>query len=303
MTVKQLVECVPNFSEGRRLDIVERIVAEIKTVKQVRMLDVESDADHNRSVVTFVGEPAAVEEAAFRAIRMAGELIDMTNHAGGHPRMGATDVVPFIPISHVTMDDCVQIARRLGERVGAELDIPIYLYEEAATRPERRNLAHVRRGEFEGIREEIGHIDARIPDFGPRRLGTAGATAIGARAALIAFNVYLESDDVEIAQSIARAIRESSGGLPCVKALGLLVDGRAQISMNLTNYQKTSVLAVVDHIRTEAASRGATVAESEVVGLIPREALLDAGLAALQLYRFESGQILEERITDDSADS
>jgi len=296
--MKQLVECVPNFSEGRRPEIIEQIVHAIAAVSHVRVLDVESDADHNRSVITFVGGPAAVEEAAFRAIGRAAELIDMTQHTGGHPRMGATDVVPFVPVSGVSMEECVEIARRLGKRVGEELSIPVYLYEEAATRPERRNLAHIRRGEYEAIRAEVGSVIAREPDFGPRELGTAGATAIGAREPLIAFNVYLNTDDVRIAKAVAKGIRHSSGGLRHVKALGLLVEGRAQVSMNLTNYERTPILLVMDLIRSEAARWGAAVVESEIVGLVPADALIDAALSALQLHRFQREQILENRVTD-----
>jgi glutamate formiminotransferase len=294
--MKQIVECVPNFSEGRRPEIVQQIVAAISSVPDVMVLDVASDADHNRSIVTFVGEPAVVEEAAFRSVSRAAELIDMTVHKGGHPRMGAADVVPFVPIRGVTMEECVEIARRLGRRVGEELQIPVYLYEEAATRPERRDLAAVRHGEYEGIRNEIATVESRIPDFGPRQMGKAGAVAIGARAALVAFNVYLNTEDVEIAKAVARAVRHSSGGLRYVKALGLLAEGRAQISMNLTNFKRTPLLRVLEMVRSEAAKWGATVTETEVVGLIPNEALIDAALAALQLHSFKLGQVLENRI-------
>ncbi|MCD6554169.1 MAG: glutamate formimidoyltransferase [Anaerolineae bacterium] len=294
--MQRIVECVPNFSEGRRQAVIDQIVASISEVAGVRVLDVESDADHNRTVVAFVGEPEAVEEAAFRGIRRAAELIDMEQHRGAHPRMGATDVVPFVPIRGVTMEDCVEIARRLGARVGSELGIPVYLYEAAATRPERVNLADVRRGEYEGIRQEIATNPQRAPDFGPRRIGRAGATAIGARPPLIAFNVYLTSDDVRIARAIAKAVRHSSGGLRYVKALGLLVGGRAQVSMNLTNYRKTPIARVVEMVRAEAARYGVSIAESEIVGLVPQEALLDAAVHYLQLHRFSADQVLENRL-------
>ncbi len=294
--MQRIVECVPNFSEGRRQDVIDQIVASIGEVAGVRVLDVESDADHNRTVVTFIGEPEAVEEAAFRGIRRAAELIDMEQHRGAHPRMGATDVVPFVPVRGVTMDDCVEMARRLGARVGDELGIPVYLYEAAATRPERVNLADVRRGEYEGIRREIAADPQRAPDFGPREMGRAGATAIGARPPLIAFNVYLTGDDVRIAQAIAKAVRHSSGGLRYVKALGLLVEGRAQVSMNLTNYRKTPIARVVELIRAEAARYGVAIAESEIVGLVPQEALLDAAVHYLQLHRFSADQVLENRL-------
>ncbi len=294
--MQRIVECVPNFSEGRRQAVIDQIVASISEVAGVRVLDVESDADHNRTVVAFVGEPEAVEEAAFRGIRRAAELIDMEQHRGAHPRMGATDVVPFVPIRGVTMEDCVEIARRLGARVGSELGIPVYLYEAAATRPQRVNLADVRRGEYEGIRQEIATNPQRAPDFGPRRMGRAGATAIGARPPLIAFNVYLTSDDVRIARAIAKAVRHSSGGLRYVKALGLLVGGRAQVSMNLTNYRKTPIARVVEMVRAEAARYGVSIAESEIVGLVPQEALLDAAVHYLQLHRFSADQVLENRL-------
>jgi len=267
-------------------------------VPGIHVLDVQSDADHNRTVVTFAGEPEAVEEAAFRGIEKAAELIDMDLHRGEHPRMGAADVVPFVPIKGVTMEDCVAIVRRVGERVGRELDIPIYLYEEAATRPERRNLADVRRGEYEGIKTEIETRPEREPDFGPRRLGKAGATAIGARPPLIAYNVYLGTDDVEIAKAIARAVRHSSGGLRYVKALGLLVKGRAQVSMNLTDYRQTPVHRVVEMIRREAERYGVSVVESELIGLIPNEALAEAAAFYLQMGGSSSHQILENRLAD-----
>jgi len=297
-TMRKIVECVPNFSEGRRKEVIDQIVEAIAIVPGIHVLDVQSDADHNRTVVTFVGEPEAVEEAAFRGIGKAAELIDMSLHRGEHPRMGAADVVPFVPIKNVTMEDCVAMARRLGERVGRELDIPVYLYEEAATRPERRNLAEVRRGEYEGIKAEIETKPERTPDFGPQHLGRAGATAIGARPPLIAFNVYLGTDDVEVAKAIARAVRHSSGGLRYVKALGLLVKGQAQVSMNLTDYRQTPVHRVMEMIRREAERYGVSVVESELVGLIPNEALVEAAKSYLQMGGFSPHQILENRLAD-----
>jgi glutamate formiminotransferase len=296
--MRKIVECVPNFSEGRRQEVIDQIAAAIATVPGVRVLDVQSDADHNRTVVTFVGEPATVEEAAFRGIEKAAELIDMNLHRGEHPRLGATDVVPFVPIENVTMEDCVALARRLGERVGRELEIPVYLYERAATCPERQNLANVRRGEYEGIKAEIATRPEREPDFGPRRVGKAGAIAIGARPPLIAFNVYLGTADVEVAQAIARAVRHSSGGLRYVKALGLLVKGRAQVSMNLTDYRQTPVHRVIEMIRREAERYGVSVVESELIGLTPNEALVEAAEFYLQLGSFSPDQILENRLAD-----
>lgn len=291
-----LVECVPNFSEGRRPEVIQAIVRAITGAAPVRLLDYSSDADHNRSVVTFVGTPEAVEQAAFAGIRAAASLIDMETHRGEHPRLGATDVVPFIPIRDVTMKDCVAIARRLGQRVGDELKIPVYLYEAAATRPDRENLENVRRGQYEGLKTAIKTDPDRQPDFGPTEVGRAGATIIGARPPLIAYNVYLTTADVEIARKIAKAIRQSSGGLRYVKALGLLVDGKAQVSMNLTNYEKTPIYRAVEMIRREAERYGVAIAYSELIGLIPENALIDSAQWYLQLDAFHSEQILERKL-------
>lgn len=293
---EQLVECVPNFSEGRRPEILAAINESIREVAEVSLLDQHTDADHNRTVFTFVGPPQAVSEAAFAAIRKAAELIELDQHEGEHPRIGATDVVPFIPISGVSMEDCVELARSLGKRVAEELQIPVYLYEAAATRPDRKNLEDIRRGEYEGLKDSIQQDPDRAPDFGPNKLGKAGATVIGARPFLIAFNVYLNTDDVGIAKKIARSIRHSSGGLRFVKALGLLVDGRAQVSMNLTDFTRTPIAGVVELIRREAARYGTMVAHSELVGLIPQAALVDAAQWYLQLDEFEPSQVLETRL-------
>jgi glutamate formiminotransferase len=295
----KIVECVPNFSEGRREKVIKQIVAAMADSPGAQVLDVQSDPDHNRSVVTLVGTPQAVVEAAFQGMTIAAELIDMNHHRGGHPRMGATDVVPFVPIRGLTMQDCVALARQLGERVGNKLGIPVFLYEAAATRPERRNLADVRRGEYEGLKAEITAKPDRAPDFGPAFLGTAGATAIGARPALIAYNVYLNTDDVKPAKAIAKAIRHSSGGLRYVKAMGLIVEGQAQISMNLTDYQRTPLHRVTELIRSEAARFGLAVTRSKVVGLLPAQALIDAAGFYLQLTELSPSQILENRLSDD----
>jgi glutamate formiminotransferase/formiminotetrahydrofolate cyclodeaminase len=292
----KLVECIPNFSEARRPDVIDRIVAAISSVDEVHLLDRSSDLDHNRTVLTFAGPPLAVERAAFRAIRTAAELIDLNQHTGEHPRIGATDVCPFVPLSDVTMEECVAIAKRLGQRVGEELGIPVYLYEEAATRPERVNLATIRKGEYEGLKEVIASNPDRQPDYGPSKLGPAGATVIGARNYLIAYNVYLTSDDVEIAKKIAKTIRHSSGGLHYVKALGLLVEGRAQVSMNLTDYRMTPLALVVETIRREAERYGVGIHHSELVGMIPQEALVDASIWYTQLDAFDKQQILESRL-------
>ena len=291
-----LVECITNFSEGRRTEVVEEIVKSITAVKGIVLLDHSSDVDHNRSVVTYVGPPDAVEEAAFRSIARAAELIDLDEHSGEHPRIGATDVVPFVPISGVSMADCVQMAQRVGRRVGEELGIPVYLYEEAATRPERVNLAHIRKGEYEDLKAEIGTNPDRQPDYGPNKVSKAGATVLGARQPLIAYNVYLTTDDIAIAKQIASAVRASSGGLAYVKALGMLVEGRAQVSMNLVNFRKTPVFRVVEMIRREAARYGVSVHSSELIGLIPQEAMIDSAAWFLQLDNFEADQVLENRI-------
>ena len=290
-----LVECIPNFSEARRLEVVEAIVAAISEAG-VTVLDRHSDSDHNRTVVTYIGTPAAVEEAAFQGIRKAAELINLDGHTGSHPRIGATDVVPFVPISGVSMEECVAMARRLGERVGRELNLPVYLYEEAATRPERVNLENIRRGQYEGLKAEIETHPERNPDFGPAHLGPAGATVIGARHPLIAYNVYLATGDLSIAKAVAKTVRQSSGGLPCVKALGMLVDGMAQVSMNLTNFRQTSIQLAVEAVRIEARRHGVGIHHSELVGLVPQEALLDTATRYLQLDGFKSEQILETRL-------
>lgn len=291
-----LVECIPNFSEGRRPEVIAALVEAIKQAGHVAVLDIHSDADHNRSVITFAGEPEAVVEAAFQGIAEAARLIDMNLHQGQHPRIGAADVVPFVPLEGSTLDDCVRLAQRLGERVGRELGLPVYLYEAAAARPERMNLADVRRGEFEGLKAVIETDPARMPDFGPAELGTAGAVAIGARQPLIAFNVYLTTSNVEIARRIAASVRYSSGGLAHVKALGMLVAGRAQVSMNLTDYTRTPLARVMELIRSEAAHYGVAVESSEIVGLVPQAALIDAACWYLQLNAMQPDQTLEARL-------
>ena len=291
-----LVECIANYSEARRPEVVEAIIQAIRSVPNITLLDRHSDTDHNRTVLTFVGPPADVEEAAFRSIAKAAELINLDQHTGEHPRIGAADVIPFVPISGVSMQDCVEIARRLGRRVGDELQVPVYLYEEAATRPERQNLENIRRGQYEALKEEMGVNPERKPDFGPERVGPAGATVTGARQPLIAFNVYLTTGDVSIAKKIAKSVRNSSGGLRYVKAAGFLVEGRAQVSMNMTNFHGSPLHRVVEMIRSEAARYGVGVHHSELVGLIPQEALVDAAVWYLQLDQFEPQQVLETRL-------
>jgi glutamate formiminotransferase / formiminotetrahydrofolate cyclodeaminase len=291
-----IVECIANYSEARRPEVVDAISLAIRSVEGVRLLDRHSDLDHNRTVLTFVGPPQKIEEAAYQSIAKAANLIDLDVHRGEHPRIGATDVVPFVPISGIEMKECVEMARRLGKRVGEELGIAVYLYEEAATRPDRQNLENIRRGQYEGLKTEIVTNPDRCPDFGPARLTPAGATVIGARQPLIAYNVYLTTDDVAIARKIAKAVRNSSGGMRFVKALGLLVEGRAQVSMNLTNYHETPVARVVEMIRREAERYGTGIHHCELVGLIPEDALVEAAVWYLQLDQFEAEQILERKL-------
>lgn len=297
--MRKLVECVPNFSEGRRPEVVEAIVSQINAIPGVFLLDKEMDVDHNRAVVTIVGEPEAVKEAAFRMIKKAAELIDLNQHRGEHPRMGATDVVPFIPLENVSMEECVRLAQDLGKRVGQALQIPVFLYEEAAARPERKNLAQVRKGQFEGLREEIGANPDRTPDYGPNQIHpTAGATAIGARFFLVAYNVNLNSQDINLAKRIAKEIRESGGGFPSVKAMGFdLADRRiVQVSMNMVNYIVTSLATVYKAIAEKAEAAGVKVLESEIVGLVPQDALINAGVAMLQVRNFRPEQLIEYKV-------
>lgn len=294
----KLVECVPNFSEGRRPEVVTRIRDAIAAVTGVHILDVSSDASHNRTVITFVVPVERAVDAAFAGIRVAHDEIDLTRHEGEHPRMGATDVVPFIPLEGSTMEDCIVLARTLGERVGRELEIPVFLYERAATRPDRENLADVRRGQFEGLRDEIGRNPARHPDFGPAHIHrTAGATAIGARPFLVAYNVYLGgAENVAVAKDVAKAVRGSSGGLRYVKGLGLEVDGQAQVSMNLVDTEKTPLYRAFDMVRMEAEARGVSPTWSEIVGLVPERALFDTAARHIRLRDFTPDMVLERKV-------
>jgi glutamate formiminotransferase / formiminotetrahydrofolate cyclodeaminase len=291
-----LVECVPNFSEGRDRAKVDAIVDAMK-VDGVYLLDRESDFDHNRSVITLVGEREAIQEAAIRGVGKAAELIDLNVHSGAHPRMGAADVVPFIPIDGVTIEDCVAMARHVGEEIWKRFQIPVYLYEAAATTAERQGLENVRRGQFEGIRAEIATSAARKPDFGEARVHpTAGVTAVGARKFLVAYNVFLNTADVEIAKKIAKAARASNGGLRFVKGAGFLVRGMAQVSMNLTDFEQTPVHRVFEMVKREAARYGVNPVSSEIVGLIPKKALEAAAEWFLQVENFDSSLILENRL-------
>ena len=292
-----LVECVPNFSEGRDKAKVDAIVGAMK-VDGVYLLDREMDADHNRSVITLVGEREPIQEAAIRGVGKAAELIDLSQHQGAHPRMGAADVVPFIPIDGVTLEDCVTMARHVGEQIWKRYQIPVYLYEAAATTPERQNLENIRRGQFEGIRAEIASSPARKPDFGEARVHpTAGATVVGARKFLIAYNIFLNTPDVDIAKKVAKAARFSSGGLRFVKGAGFLVRGQAQVSMNLTDFEQTPIQRVFELVKKEAARYGVAPLSSEIVGLIPKKALESAAEWFLQIENFDSSLILENRLS------
>ena len=291
-----LVECVPNFSEGRDKSKVDAIVDSMK-MPGVYLLDREMDFDHNRCVITLVGEREAIQEAAIRGVGKAAELIDLNSHSGAHPRMGAADVVPFIPIDGVTIEDCVAIANHVGEEIWKRYQVPVYLYEAAARLPERQGLENIRRGQFEGIRAEIATNPARRPDIGdPRVHPTAGATVVGARKFLIAYNVFLNTANVDIAKKIAKAIRFSSGGMRFVKGAGFLVRGMAQVSMNLTDFEQTPVHRVFEMVKREAARYGVMPISSEIVGLIPKKALEEAAEWFLQVENFDSSLILENRL-------
>ncbi len=296
MLMRNLIECVPNFSEGRNPAVIQAILAAMK-MDGVYLLGQESDSDHNRCVVTLVGERAPLQEAVIRGIGKAAELIDLNVHTGAHPRMGATDVVPFIPIEGVTIEDCVAVAKHVGAEVWNRFKVPVYLYEAAATSPERIGLENIRRGQFEGLREAVKTDPARRPDFGgPELHASAGATVVGARKPLIAFNVFLNTTDVDVAKKIAKAVRFSTGGLRFVKGAGFSVRGLAQVSMNLTDYEQTSVARVFEFVKREAARYGVGVLSSEIVGLIPKRALEDAAEWFLQVENFDSSMILENRM-------
>jgi len=295
-----LVECVPNFSEGRDISKIDAIVEAIRSAGAV-ILDRTSDSDHNRSVVTFAAPAGVVAEAAFRAVRQAVASIDLRTQAGVHPRIGAADVVPFVPLEGSTLEDCIRIARLTGRRVWEELHIPVYLYEAAALRPQCRNLAEIRRGNWEGLREEVLTDPARRPDFGGPALDpSAGAVVIGARKFLVAFNVNLATSDVGIARRIARTVRASSGGLPAVKAMGVLLASRnlAQVSMNLTDFEQTPVQTAFAAVCAEAARYGVSIDGSELIGLVPKKALESGDVAALRIENFNPSMILENRLRE-----
>jgi glutamate formiminotransferase len=301
--IRNLVECVPNFSEGRKPEIIEQVARAIRSVRGAVVLDRHIDADHNRSVITFVSDPAAIVEAAVRAVATAALLIDLGDHAGEHPRIGATDVLPFVPVSGVTIDDCIELAHEAGNRIWRELSIPVYFYERAALRPDRARLENVRRKGFEELRELIAIDSDRRPDVGePRVHETAGAIAIGARQFLIAFNVTLRTNDLMIARRIARVVRERDGGLPFVKALGFELHSRGlvQVSMNLIDYQQTSIGQAFDAVAEEARRLGYEVAGAEIVGLVPRAALDRNAAYFPRLENFREDVILENLLENSS---
>ena len=296
----KIIESVPNFSEGRRQEVVERIVDQAKRTKGVWVLDWSMDASHNRSVVTLVGEPKGVFEALFKMTKTASELIDLRNHKGEHPRMGATDVVPLVPVLNTDMQECIDLSKQLGKRIADELEIPVYLYEKSATSPERESLSNIRKGEFEGFFEKIK--DPRwAPDFGPAKVHpTAGVMAVGAREFLIAYNVNLNTTNLSIAKKIAKAVRHSSGGFRYVKAIGVELSdkGMVQVSMNMTNYNKSPLFRVFEVVKREAARYGVSVVSSEIVGMVPMQALLNVARYYLQLDDFTVERIVEKGVLE-----
>ena len=297
--IGNLVECVPNFSEGRKTETVERLVHTIQSVETACVLDTHIDPDHNRSVITFVAAPDFIVAAAVRAVALASELIDMRTHTGVHPRLGATDVLPFVPIRGVSMEDCAALAHQAGERIAGELSIPVFFYERAAIRPERINLEDVRRGALELLREQIAVDPNRAPDVGPLVVHeTAGAIAVGARPFLIAFNVNLRTTDVLIARTIARSVRARHGGLPFVKALGFELSSRGlvQVSMNIVNYEVTGVTQAYEAVRREAERAGVEIVSAELVGLIPENALDRQAEYFQKLENFSDDKIFEQRL-------
>ena len=294
----KLVECIPNVSEGRRTEVIESIVGVIKEVPGVVLLDYSSDASHNRSVITMVGDPDSVGEAAFRLAKAARDNIDLNHHTGEHPRMGAIDVIPFVPIKEMSVAECVELSKKVGERIYNELSIPVFLYEESATAPHRKNLAAIRKGQFEGMAEKVKQ-DKWHPDYGNDEIHpTAGVVAVGARAPLVAFNINLGTSDITVADKIAKIIRESSGGLKYVKALGVMLEDRniAQVSINMCNYEKTPLYRVFELVRAEAARYGVNIIGSEIRGLTPMGALIDTAEYYLKIENFSRAQVLENRL-------
>jgi glutamate formiminotransferase / 5-formyltetrahydrofolate cyclo-ligase len=303
--VPGLIECVPNFSEGRRPEVVDEIARAIGQIEGITVLDHTLDPTHNRSVITFAGNAEPVVRAATAAVGRALELIDMQQHHGAHPRIGAVDVIPFVPLGQTRLEECVDLARRFGEQIATRFDLPVYLYGEAALRPERRRLANIRRGQYEALRDEVGTVPTRRPDFGPARLHPrGGAVAVGARKPLIAFNINLRTDDLALAIKIANTIRESSGGMPAVQAMGVLLESpgqppMAQVSTNLVDWERTGIADVVREVRRLAREAGTDIDHCELIGLAPTGALLEVGADALGLRGFSADQALELRIARD----
>lgn len=296
----KLMECIPNFSEGRNLEVVEKIMDALRGKEGVKLLDYSSDADHNRTVVTCIGEPERLYEAIIDFAGRVYENIDMSKHEGGHPRMGALDVVPFVPISEVTMDECVEMAKKVGKEIGEKYNVPVYLYEDAASKASRKNLAKVRKGQYEGFFEKIKENDWK-PDFGPQEMNAkSGCVAVGARVPLVAFNVNLGTDNLEIATKIGKTVRHIGGGLRFVKAMGVMLEDRniVQVSMNLVNYEKTAVYRAFEMVKMEAKRYGVPVIGSEVIGLVPMASLINTAEYYLQIENFSMDQILEKRIME-----
>lgn len=294
----KIVECIPNFSEGRNKEVIENIIDAVRGKEGVKLLDYSSDSDHNRTVVTYIGEPEAVQKATLELAERVYKNIDMRTQTGAHPRMGALDVVPFVPVSEITMEECIEIANKVGKAIGEGFSIPVYLYEDAATSIERQNLAVVRKGQYEGFFEKIKKEEWR-PDFGPSEVNIkGGCVAVGARVPLVAYNVNLATDNIEIADKIAKIVRNIGGGLRFVKAMGVKLEDRnvVQVSMNLVNYQKTSVYRAFEMVKMEAKRYGVSVIGSEVIGLVPMEALLQCAEYYLQIENFSVNQVLEKRI-------
>lgn len=299
--MKKIIECVPNFSEGRRKEVVEALAAAMTSAPGVALLDTEMDAAHNRCVISVAGEPEGIAAGVIAAVGKAAELIDLRTHTGEHPRMGAADVIPFIPIANTTIEECIELSVRVAREIAERYSIPVYLYEQSARVPARQDLAYVRKGQFEGIREEIRTNPDRRPDFGPCEVHpSAGVSAVGARHPLIAYNIYLNSNDLRIAREIARAIRFANGGLRYLKALGFEIKERnqVQVSMNLTNYEATPIFRVFELVRREAARYGVSIASSEIIGLIPQRALDASAGYYLQIENFSKNQILENRLAE-----
>lgn len=292
----KIVECIPNISEGRNMEVVEAVVNEVRSTPGVTLLDVSSDPNHNRSVITFLGSPEGVADAAVKLAKKAAELIDLTKHVGEHPRMGAVDVCPFVPVKEITTEECVELSKQVGKRIWEEAGMPVFLYEDSASAPHRVNLAAIRKGQFEGMAEKVQQPEWE-PDFGGRTIHpTAGTVAVGCRMPLVAYNINLNTSDIKIASTIAKTIRQANGGLACVKALGVMLEDRniAQVSINMTNLHKTPLYRVVELVKAEAKRWGVTVVGTEVVGLTPMHALIDAAEYYLQIENFNGEkQVLE----------